>query len=189
MRGIPWLLVILVSFCVGTTAAQEVKPSTTEMACSDFQWTPEAAMRFANYKGACESIVEINGHTYGKFSAIVERVSSNGVKLTLKKTDHTFTAHPGPDLRVLLGKDMVKPGDLQRGDEITIYLSTDQFAQPAVTEVEMTQEGTQQLAPVPVEPAETLPKTASWLPSFVFAGAIAVVLGALMLVFARRIRA
>lgn len=176
-------LIAVCAICFVSAAGAQVQPKATEMSCSDFKPTPEAAERFAVLRGACESIVEINGHTYAKFVAIVRSASSRGVTLNLKATDRTFTAKPGKDLRVLVGKEKVRPGDLERGDEVTIYLSTDQFAQPAITEVDFVQEGTDTIAPVPVE---SLPTTASLLPAFVLAGAISVILGALMLGFARR---
>src|SRR4029450_6767579 len=72
----------------------------TTHSCSDFKPTPEAAARFAELKGACESIVDINGRTFAKVTAIVRRATPNSVTLNIPATDNTFTLKPDPSRRV-----------------------------------------------------------------------------------------
>jgi len=167
-------------------AAPETAPS--ELACSDFKPTPEAAERFAALKGACDGIVELNGHTYARFNAIVRRVSQGGgsVTLNLPATDNTFTVNPKSDARVLLGGQKVRVRELQRGQTIQIYLSTDEFARPNIQEVELVREDSSEVVPVAVEPVKALPTTASPLPLLAAVGLGSLGLGAVLLAFARR---
>jgi hypothetical protein len=171
-----------------SVAAAEVTPTPTELACSDFKPTPAAAERFDYLKGACEAIVDINGHTYARFRAIVRRATSSSVTINLPATDRTYTVRPGPDLRVLVGSEKVRPRDLMRGQEIRIYLSTDEFAKPNVTElsfVESTETGVIPV-PMPAEPERALPTTASVLPAVGLLGGVLILAGALMWLTPRR---
>lgn len=153
----------------------------TAMACSDFKPTPEAAARFAELKGACEEIVAINGRYYAKVSAVVRRVQGNSVTINISKTDNTVTVSPDSELRVLVAGSKVRPRDLTRGQEISLYLSTDEFAQPLLTSVAMVgeAEGAEPVS-VPAEPEKALPTTASLLPVVAISGAILLLVGALM---------
>jgi hypothetical protein len=156
-----------------------VESTPTELACRDFKPTAEAAQRFADLKGACEAVVEINGRLYAKVKAVVRRASSSAVTLNLPATDHTFTVNPKSDARILVGNDKLRPGDLVRGQEISIYLPIDRFAEPDINEVELVQEDTTALVPHQVAVAEepALPTTASALPLVAFVGAMLLVLG------------
>src|SRR5262245_25240373 len=153
----------------------------TTMSCSDFKPTPEAAARFADLKGGCEAIVDINGRTFAKVSAVVRRANSRGVTLNIPQTNNTFTVTPGPDQRVQIGNQKVRPRDLQRGQEIRIYIPTDTFAQPNVTEVAMVETPAdvvpEAIETVTAEPEAALPTTASNLPTIALAGVALLLLG------------
>ena len=161
----------------------------TTMACSDFKPTPEAAARFADLRGACESIVEIDGRTYAKVRAVVRRASSSSVTLNIPATDHTFSLKPDPDRRVMIGNQRVRPRDLTRGQEINIYLPTDTFAEPNVTEVAMVEEENvvpeTVIATVEAEPEPALPTTASNLPALLLLGVGLLIGGAVLRRMAR----
>jgi hypothetical protein len=146
----------------------------TTHSCSDFKPTPEAAARFAELKGACESIVDINGRTFAKVTAIVRRATPNSVTLNIPATDNTFTLKPDPSRRVQIGNQKVRPADLARGQEIHIYIPTDTFAESNVTEVAMVEEPAEvvpaTIETVPAEPEAALPTTASSLPTIALVG-------------------
>jgi hypothetical protein len=153
----------------------------TSMSCSDFKPTPEAQARFAELKGACEEIVAMNGHYYAKVSAVVRRVQGNTVTLNITKTNTTVTASPSSDLRVLLGGTKARVSDLRKGQEIRIYLSTDEFSQPMITDIAMVQAtGDAEPVAVPVEQAKALPTTASLLPTVAISGLVLLLVGLLM---------
>lgn len=173
---------LAVLFCMVALPVGAIEASPSELSCDDFEFTPEAAERFADLRGACEAIVELDGHTYGRFTAVVRRAWAGGVTLNLKATDRTFTARPGPELRVLVGNERVRPRDLVRGQEISIYLSTDQFGRPNIEEVALVQEEVTATIPVsvPVEPVRALPTTASSIPAVALAGLASLILGGLL---------
>ena len=152
----------------------------TTYSCSDFKPTPEAAARFADLKGACEEIVDIDGKTFAKVSAIVRRATANSLTLNIPQTDHTFTLKPDPDRRVQIGNQRVRPRELQRGQEIRIYIPTDTFAEPSVTQVAIVEE--EEVVPetietVAAEPEAALPTTASNLPTIALVGVALLMLG------------
>ena len=136
----------------------------TALSCSDFRPTQEALDRFPDLIGACEAVVERDGQLYGKFTAVVRRSSVSSVTLYLPATDRTFSVKPDADARVLIGTRKVRPRDLQRGDEIHIYLAASAFATPNVEEIAMVTES-EAMITHPVEPEAALPTTASPWPA------------------------
>jgi hypothetical protein len=188
MKTWKWMCAAIVLVSGSAFAASEPAPS--ELACSDFKPTPEAAARFAALKGACDAIVQMNGTTYARFNAIVRRVSAGGgsVTLNLPATDSTFTVNPKSDARVLLGGEKARVRDLQRGQKIQIYLSTDEFAQPNIHEIELVSADSSDVVPVAAEPVKALPTTASPLPFVAVLGAAMLALGIALSLVARRRR-
>jgi len=186
-----WKWMCVAAMCAAGPTFAATEPTTSELSCADFKPTPEAAERFAALKGACDGIVQMNGTTYARFNAIVRRVSPGGgsVTLNLPATDNTFTVNPKPDARVLLDGQKVRVRELQKGQKIQIYLSTDEFAKPNIQEVELVREDSSEVVPVAVEPVKALPTTATPLPLVATIGLGALALGAALLTFTRRRRA
>ena len=125
------LLVLVALFAGANASAQEM----TALSCKDFRPTNEVIERFPNLVGACEGIVERNGELYGLFRAVVRRVSGNNVTLHLPATGKTFTTRPDPSMRVLVDGKKTRARDLRSGQEIRIYLSSDEFSKPDIEEV------------------------------------------------------
>lgn len=144
-------------------ASWSEESTPTALSCTDFRPTEEALARFPNLTGACEAVVERDGQLYGQFRAVVRRASGRSVTLYLPATDHTFTVEPQPDARVLIGNRKVRPRDLQRGDEISIYLAAQAFSTPDIDEVTLVTEA-ELMIEHPAAPAAALPTTASPLP-------------------------
>lgn len=163
--------------------AQTGGATPTEMACEDFEPTTEAQRRFAELEGACESIVERDGKLYAKTTAVVRRVTAGSVRLYLPSTDHTFTVRPDSGTFVLLGGQKTRPRDLVRGQEIRIYVSVDEFAEPMVEEIAMVTE-TDEIVVHTVEAAPALPTTASPLPALGLAGGLLLLMAGVV----RRVR-
>jgi len=149
-------LLFVLAFLSSPTWAQDM--TETALSCQDFKPTPEALQRFPDLVGACEAVVDRDGELYGRFSAIVRRASNRSVTLYLPVTDHTFKVDPRSDARVLIGSRKVRPRDLQRGQEIQIYLSARQFSQPDIQEVTLVTE-TEVIIDHPVEKVAVLPTT------------------------------
>ena len=141
----------------------------SELACEDFRPSPEALARFPDLQGACEAIIERDGELYAKFTAIVRRATGSSATLYLPATDHTFRVSPEASARVLLGGRKTRVRELQRGQEIHIYLAVSEFSKPDIQEVVLISERNVLITTL-VEPAAMLPKTASHLPTLGLAG-------------------
>ena len=158
-------LVVACAFSV--VSAYAIDPVKTEITCEEigekYAITAEAKERFADLIGTCEGIYDINGSQYARTSAIVRQVRGSKVRLYLPATDHTFQVTAESDGRVWIGDRKVSARDLQRGDEIGIYLSVDKFTEEKVTEIAMVTEDTHEEEVVAVEieeiPEPVLPTT------------------------------
>ena len=149
-------VLFVLAFLSSPTWAQEM--TETALSCQDFNPTQEALQRFPDLVGACEAVVDRDGELYGRFSAIVRRAGNRTVTLYLPVTDHTFKVDPKSDARVLIGSRKVRPRDLQRGQEIQIYLSARQFSRPDIQEVALVTES-EVVIDHPVEEVAVLPTT------------------------------
>ena len=160
-----FLLILTTMFISTTASAQEM----TALGCNDFRPTPEAIERFPNLAGACEGIVERDGELYGLFRAVVRRAAGSRVTLRLPATGKTFSVSMDPSHRVLVDGRRTSVRNLQRGQEITIYLSVSEFAKPDIEEVAFVTEENFLVSLEIVEVAE-LPTTASIWPATAMAG-------------------
>jgi hypothetical protein len=177
------ILLILTTLLIGTTAgAQEM----SALSCDDFRPTPEAIERFPNLVGACEGIVERDGELFGLFRAVVRRVSISRVTLRLPATGKTFTIAPDPSQRVMINGRRTLMRDLTRGQEITLYLSVNEFAKPNIETIAFVTE-MNILVDIEIEEVAELPTTASLWPTIAMAGFF--LLGASYLLRRRRFRA
>lgn len=167
MRAIKYLIVAG-ALCV--LPAYAVEPEFA-MSCDDaraeYEWTSEAKVRFANLKGTCEGVYRINDALYAKTKAVVRSASSRKVRLYLPASDRTVEATPNSDMRVDVGGQKLRVRDLNRGDEISIYLSLDAFAQGVVQEIAFATEvsNPEPIAMAPIEEVAALPTTASPMPA------------------------
>ena len=98
---------------------------------------------------------------------MIRRASRGTVTLYLPATDRTFDATPDPSGRVWVGNRKMRVRDMNRGDEIGIYISIDKFFQDSVDEVAFAvpDDSAESHAIVPLAPAASLPTTASVLPA------------------------
>jgi LPXTG-motif cell wall-anchored protein len=172
MKMLKLALVLAATAFTAAANAQEM----TALSCDDFKPTPEALARFANLKGACEGIVDLNGELYAEFSSIVRRAAGNNVTLYLPATEHTFRFQADPSHRVLIDGRKTRVRDLVRGQEIRIYLSVSQFAKPDIEEVAFfTDEDI--LVDIEIERVPALPTTASIWPTLAGAGLLLLGIG------------
>ncbi len=107
----------------------------TELSCKDFRPSAEAIEKYPNLVGACEAIVDRDGELYGLFRAEIRRVTGNKVTVHLPATDHTFRVVPKPEMRVVVDGRKMRPRDLDRGDEIRLYLAVNKVSTLNVDEV------------------------------------------------------
>ena len=156
-------LVVASAFCA--VSAYAVEPVRSEITCAElgdkYEVTAEAKERFADLAGSCEGVYDINGSLYVRSQAIVRRVMNNTVRLYLPATDHTFEVTADSDGRVWVGNRKMRPRELNRGDEIGIYLSVDKFAEEKVDEIALVtaDEVEVEIVVVEVEEVAALPTT------------------------------
>ena len=156
---------IVVACAFSAVSAYAVDPVLSDITCAElgdkYEATAAAKERFADLAGSCEGVYEIDGHLYVRSQAIVRRVSGNRVRLYLPVTDHTFEVTAGSDGRVWVGNRKIRPRDLNRRDEIGIYLSVDKFAEEKVDEIALVtaDEVEAEVIVVPIEPVAALPTT------------------------------
>jgi hypothetical protein len=156
---------LVVACAFSAVSAYAVDPVKSETTCAEvgekYAVTAEAKERFADLIGTCEGIYEINGAMYARTQAIVRRSMGRTVRLYLPATDHTFDVTAESDGRVWIGGRKVRPRDLNRGDEIGIYLSLDKFTEERVTEIAMvTEDGSaDEVVTVEVVEVAALPTT------------------------------
>ena len=148
-------------FLAGHAAAEEV---VSQLSCADFVPTPEALERFPNLAGACESVIERDGELFGLFRAIVRSPGNRTTVLYIPATDKTVRIHPESNSRVVINGRKLRPSQLERGQEIRVYLSVHEFAKPNITELVLISE-TDVLLEHEVEHVAALPTTASLLPA------------------------
>ena len=156
---------IVVACAFSAVTAYAVDPVKSDITCDQladkYEATAEAKERFADLAGSCEAVYDINGSLYVRSHAVVRQVRGNKVRLYLPATDHTFEVSASSDGRVLVGGRKIRPRDLNRGDEIGIYLSVDKFAEEKVDEIAFAtpEEHAEEIVIAPVEEVAALPTT------------------------------
>jgi hypothetical protein len=130
---------LVVACAFSAVTAYAVEPVRSETTCAQlgekYELTAEAKERFADLKGSCEGVYDINGHTYVRSQAVVRQKYGNAVRLYLPATDHTFEVKAEKDGMVWVGTRKMPVRDLSPRDEIGIYLSVDKFANEKVDEI------------------------------------------------------
>jgi hypothetical protein len=155
---------------VGTSSALAVDPQRLGD-CADYadryQATAETRERFGQFAGACEGVYDIDGALYARAEMVVRSNRAGTMRLYLPASDTTIEVQPDMNRRVYVGGRKVRVRDIDRGQEVSLYLSLDRFFEDRITEVAFaTEEGSAE--EVYVEPARevaALPTTASMLPA------------------------
>ena len=127
-----------------------------------------------------------NGSPDIKVGAVVRRPGSKTVRLYVPATDRTVEITPQENLRVLIDGRKIPPSRLQRGQEINIYLSVEEFTRPKMEPVQQVALATEteEIVDVVAVPVAALPTTASPLPALGLFGAGLLAAG----LFMRRLR-
>jgi hypothetical protein len=192
------LLGISATIALGVASAPVSTTYAQAPSCRDVVFTSEITNRFPNARDACLGVVEKSGEQYAKFTAEIDRVSGSRVDLKFLLPDgsysRVFSFNPPPDARVRIQNRSYRYRDLNRGQQINIYVppnrwmfatytdETADFEEPAVVSV----------STVPVSPAPTsssmssLPSTASPLPLIGLLGGMFMLLGAGLTAVRRR---
>ncbi len=190
MKGILMSGVLL----MGTVA---FAPAQAQMTCDDLDFTAPMMQRFPDPNAACFEVLTRDGRPYAQFKAIIERVRGNTVYARFRLRDggrtDTYRFDMPADARVNIGGRSYRYRDLNRGQEVNVYLpegdwevhipQTEVFETAAPTEVIV-------IRPVYEEPASSgsmLPSTASPLPLIGMLGGLFTGLGMVLFGIRRRI--
>jgi hypothetical protein len=186
VKTIKYLIAAGALFALPAYAVEPEYAMSCEEASEEYKAKPDAAERFADLKGTCEGVYRINGALYARAQAVVRSASSSKVRLYLPATDRTIESTPDSDMRVHVGGQKLRVRDLDRGDEIGIYLSLDAFFEDRVEEIAFATEDSnpEPIAIAPIQEVAALPTTASPLPMLALLSSL--ILGAG--VFMRRMR-
>jgi hypothetical protein len=182
------ILLVAGALLVGASAQAEEASITCETLAEDYRITSAAEQltESPDLFGACEEVVMRDGAPFIKVSAVVRRAGRDSVRLYVPATDRTVEITPQEDLRVMIDGRKVRPSRLDRGQEIRIYLSVDEFTRPRpepVQQVALATE-TEEIRQIEATPVAALPTTASLWPAFGAFGALFVAGGLLV----RRLR-
>ncbi len=156
-------LAVACAFCA--SSAYAVDPQLTDTTCEQlrdkYEATADAQERFADLQGSCEGVYDINGALYVRTSAVIRSKRGGKVTLYLPATDHTFDVTPDPSGRVWVGGRKMRVRNLNRGDELGIYLSVDKLAQERVDSVAFATEDdhADEIVEVPLVEVAALPTT------------------------------
>ncbi len=162
-------LTLFVLASMASNLVQAAQPTT--LSCNDFRPTPAALDRFPELVGACQGVVEINGELYAKFEAVVRRVVGRALTLYIPAVDRTMRVTPPSNALAEISGRKVRMRDLARRQEISIYLSISEFAEPVIDELAfITEDDT--LVEADAEPVAALPTTASPWPLIALFGVL-----------------
>ena len=162
MKLVTALVVACMFFTASAYAVDPVRSETTcEQLAETYAPTAAAKERFSELEGSCEGVYEVDGHLYVRSQAVIRARTGNRVKLYLPATDHTFEVNAEADGRVWVGSRKMRVRDMNRGDEIGIYLSVEQFAEERVEEIAFVTEDdhVEDIVLAPVEEVVALPTT------------------------------
>ena len=158
--------IIAVACAFSAVSAYAVEPVKSEITCDQladqYEATAEAKERFQDLEGSCGGVYEIDGKLYVRSQAVIrQKIGSSRVRLYLPATDHTFEVQADPNGRVWVGSQKMRVRDMNRGDEIGIYLSVDSFAEKRVDEISFAtaDDHAEEIVTVTVEEVVALPTT------------------------------
>jgi len=165
--------------------------------CRSLNFTGPVAREFPNARDACLDVVtRSDGRQYAHFVARITRVRGDTVEAEFKLPDGTFgrpiSVTPDPNARVRVAGRSYRYSELQRGQELELYLPPDRW------EVAVASDPTVDFASAPTvrvfalsQPASTvaantLPRTASAVPLIGALGAVLTALGIAVVAIRRR---
>lgn len=168
-----------------------------QSACADVDFSTEITNRFPNVRNACQGIETRDGRLFAHFEAVIQGTSGNSVRTRFRRADGElspeYSIEMPADARVSIGGREYRYRDLDRGQEIDIYMpgdlwefhvpDTDNFA-AATTPVSVVTPTAAALQ----QSAGQLPRTASFLPLLGGLGALLTTLGLGLAAVRRRFR-
>ena len=171
------------SFAASAQTSVDRSFTAVQKNCEGIQWSEEAKARYPGIADACQSVEERNGKTYVKFKGEVVNSLRNGEMTVNFEGAGKMVLTPPPDMQINIDGRQTPVARLNRGDELTMYVSEDRLA----AQFPADETPTAKLVVVPIMVRETpppqeeqtasLPSTAGDLPLIGLLGALAIALG------------
>lgn len=169
----------------GTTLAQSAAESTT-VTCEDLNWSAEVLARNPDIGQTCRAVYEKDGRLFAQVPIEVIRTRGNTMTFRTLHTDGTRgesrSVTMDPSFRAQIGGRSYRVSDLNRGQQLNVYLPEDRFA--LIMEDE---DGPDAADAVDIEDATVMPTTASPLFLIGLAGGAFLALGGVVGAMRRRL--
>lgn len=167
----------------------------SDLTCADIDFSYEITSRYPDAMNGCLDVVEVNGERFAKMTVELVRTGRNSAVFRFKHPDGSFgptqRAELDADWRAEIGGREYRISQLQRGQELNVYLPSDRWEAhiEPVTAVFVTYYG----YPLADDMGDSgagasLPATASSLPAIALFGGATLFTAFLMGVYRRRSR-
>jgi hypothetical protein len=183
MKRLIAILSVLPLLAIGNAASAQM-----DLTCDDIQFTNAVLSRYPDARNGCIDVVVADGELFAKMTVELLRTGTNRAVFRFKHPDGSFgptqRADLDPDWRAEIGGREYRIRELQRGQELNLYLPSDRWEAD--------------LEPVTAvfvvynryalydDYAGALPATASDLPIFAAFGGAALFTAFLMRIYRRR---
>lgn len=157
--------------------------------CGNIVFGPAITNQFPNAKQACLGVVTRDGRQFAYFEARIRDVRGNTIEAEFKQPDGTWgnpvSFTPDSNARARIAGQSYRYRDLNRGQELNVYLPPDRWEIAAQTDAAAEFETAPAVTFAALEPAApapqrvaALPSTGSPLPLLALVGALLAALGA-----------
>ncbi|MDH3989229.1 MAG: hypothetical protein OEV34_08885 [Gammaproteobacteria bacterium] len=120
------LLSALPFLAIGTTASAQA-----DLTCADIEFSYEITSRYPDAQKGCLDVVEVDGERFAKMSVEVLRTGTNRATFRFKHADGSYgpthRTELDPSWRANIGGRDYRIRDLQRGQELNLYLPGDRW--------------------------------------------------------------
>ncbi len=125
--------------CAGTVSAQAIEtqvtdnPKISRASCAEVVWQKELLAQYPRIAESCQEVVISAGDKWARFTGEFLQLNQDGsVSTTIDdRQGHSMgqlTLMPAPDQRVLIDGRRVRFSELERGQQLNLYVSESRFA-------------------------------------------------------------
>ncbi|WP_439136016.1 hypothetical protein [Pseudomaricurvus sp.] len=159
----PLIVVTALAGAGSVYAAEPKRVGECSDYAQDYQATAEAKERFGMLAGSCEGVYDIDGNLYARAEMVVRSNWKGTMKLYMPATDKTIEVTPDMSHSAILDGRKRRLRDLEKGDEIQLYISKDKFFEDRVDTVAFADDD-DDIHHTDADEVAALPTTASPLP-------------------------